>query len=85
MYGMAKGKNEIGFYVAASDCLVKNNKISGATTGILIGDSKNADWTGKFDTTRYPSRVMQDVAPFNITLIDNDITETDKPVVHLEN
>lgn len=84
MYGMAKGKTEIGFYIAASDCLIKNNQITGATTGVLIGDSKNVDWTGKFDTTKYPSRTMQDVAPFNITLIDNTITDTKMPIIHNE-
>jgi poly(beta-D-mannuronate) lyase len=85
MYGMAKGKTEIGFYIAASDCLIKNNHISNATTGILIGDSKNADWTGKFDTTKYPSRTIQDVAPFNNTLVDNTITNTKTPVMHNDN
>ena len=85
MYGMAKGKTEIGFYIAASDCLIKNNNISHTATGILIGDSKNADWTGKFDTTKYPSRALQDVAPFNNTIIDNVITGTMNPVVHNEN
>lgn len=50
MYGMAKGKTEIGFYIAASDCIIKYNRIENAVTGIVIGDSKNADWTGKFDT-----------------------------------
>lgn len=85
MYGMAKGKTEIGFYIAASDCLIKNNHITNSTTGILIGDSKNADWTGKFDTTKYPSRTLQDVAPFNNTLIDNTISGTKNPVVHNEN
>lgn len=84
MYGMAKGKSEIGFYVAAGDCAIKNNLINKCTTGILIGDSKNADWTGKFDTNRYPSRTMQDVAPYNITLEGNTITETEVPVVHNE-
>jgi poly(beta-D-mannuronate) lyase len=84
MYGMAKGKAEIGFYVAAGDCVVKNNFIDKCTTGILIGDSKNADWTGKFDSNRYPSRTMQDVAPYNIILTDNTITNTEKPVVHTE-
>lgn len=84
MYGMAKGKEEIGFYVAASDCLIKNNHISNAARGILIGDSKNADWTGKFDTQRYPSRTQQDVAPFNISLEGNTFTETETPVVHNE-
>jgi poly(beta-D-mannuronate) lyase len=85
MYGMAKGKTETGFYIAASDCLIKNNSITNSTTGILIGDSKNADWNGKFDTKRYPSRTMQDVAPFNIILVDNKITDTKTPVMHNEN
>lgn len=85
MYGMAKGKSEIGFYVAPSDCLIKNNHITSCNTGILIGDSKNADWTGKFDTTKYPSRTMQDVAPFNNTLVDNIITDTEFPVKHNDN
>jgi poly(beta-D-mannuronate) lyase len=71
MYGMAKSKTEIGFYIAASDCTIKNNHIENCTTGILVGDSKNADWTGKFDTVRYPSRVMQDVAPYNNALSNN--------------
>jgi len=71
MYGMAKGKDEIGFYIAASDCTIKNNTISNATTGILLGDSKDADWTGKFDTKRYPSPVMQSVAPLNNTIVNN--------------
>ncbi len=82
MYGMAKGKTETGFYIAASDCLIKNNRISNAATGILIGDSKNADWTGKFDTTKYPSRTMQDIAPFNNELVDNTILDTKTPVVY---
>jgi len=85
MYGMAKGKTQTGFYIAASDCTITNNHINNCTTGILIGASKNADWTGKFDTKRYPSRTMQDVAPFNITLLDNTITGTKIPVVHNEN
>ena len=71
MYGMGKGKAEVGFYIAASDCLIKNNHIEKATTGILIGDSKGEDWTGKFDTTKYPSRTLQDVAPFNNKLVGN--------------
>jgi poly(beta-D-mannuronate) lyase len=84
MYGMAKGKTEIGFYIAASDCMIKNNHISNAGTGILIGDSKNADWAGKFDTTKYPSRTIQDIAPFNNTVVDNIVTETKIPVLHNE-
>jgi len=84
MYGMAKGKTETGFYIAASDCIIKHNRITGATTGILIGDSKNADWTGKFDTNKYPSRTMQDVAPFNNEVADNTISETKTPVMHNE-
>lgn len=85
MYGMAKGKEEIGFYIAASDCLIKNNYIANATTGILIGDSKNADWKGKFDTKKYPSGTMQSVAPFNNTLVGNKIENTHTPILHNEN
>lgn len=81
MYGMAKGKEEIGFYIAASDCTLKNNMISNATTGILIGDSKDADWTGKFDTKRYPSPVMQSVAPFNNNIGDNSFKNVKTEVV----
>lgn len=71
MYGMAKGKDEIGFYIAASGCTIKNNQIKDANTGILIGDNKDEDWTGKFDTKRYPSPVMQSVAPFDNQISDN--------------
>jgi hypothetical protein len=85
MYGMAKGKTDIGFYIAASDCLIKNNHITNSTTGILIGDSKNADWTGKFDTKKYPSRTLQDIAPFNNTLIGNKVENTQSPILHNEN
>lgn len=53
MYGMAKGKTTIGFYIAASKCIIKNNRIVNANIGILVGDSKDEDWTGKFDTVRY--------------------------------
>jgi poly(beta-D-mannuronate) lyase len=81
MYGMAASKSEIGFYIAASDCVIKYNHIENAVTGILIGDSKNADWTGKFDTTRYPSRVMQDVAPYNNTVSENTFVQTQTNVV----
>ncbi|WP_293304937.1 chondroitinase-B domain-containing protein [Pedobacter sp. UBA5917] len=81
MYGMAKGKEEIGFYIAASDCVIKNNQISNATTGILIGDSKDVDWTGKFDTKRYPSPVMQNIAPFNNTIGDNGFKNVKEEVV----
>ena len=76
MYGMARGKNEIGFYIAAGDCVIKYNRIENANTGIFIGDSKNADWSGKFDTIRYPSRVFQDVAPLNNILADNTFINT---------
>lgn len=82
MYGMASGKTETGFYIAASGCTIRYNHISQAHTGILIGDSKNADWTNKFDTTRYPSRVMQDVAPFSNTLADNVFIDTKTNVVN---
>jgi poly(beta-D-mannuronate) lyase len=81
MYGMAKGKIDTGFYIAASDCIIKNNQITHCDTGILIGGSKNADWTGKFDTKRYPSRTIQDVAPFNNQLDNNAITDTKTPVL----
>jgi len=81
MYGMAKGKEDTGFYIAASNCTVTNNHISNATTGILVGDSKNTDWTGKFDTKRYPSRVMQDVAPFDNKISDNTFSTTKNPVI----
>ena len=81
MYGMAKGKIDTGFYIAASDCIIKNNYITHCDTGILIGGSKNADWTGKFDTKRYPSRTIQDVAPFNNQLDNNTITDTKTPVL----
>lgn len=84
MYGMAKGKTETGFYIAASDCILSGNKISNCQTGILIGDSKDKNWTGKFDTQKYPSRTMQDVAPFNNTLTNNTITGTKSPVVNQE-
>lgn len=73
MYGMARGKTEIGFYIAATDCIITDNTISHATTAILEGDSKNADWTGKFDVKRYPSRTMQDVAPADNIIRDNSI------------
>lgn len=69
MYGMAKGKTETGFYISASNCKIVNNTISNADTGILIGDSKNADWTGKFDVKKYPSPVLQNIQPF-----DNEIS-----------
>jgi poly(beta-D-mannuronate) lyase len=81
MYGMAKGKIDTGFYIAASDCIIRNNHIAHCDTGILVGGSKNADWTGKFDTKRYPSRTMQDVAPFNNQLDNNNITDTKTPVL----
>ena len=81
MYGMAKGKEETGFYIAASNCTVTGNKIGNATTGILIGDSKNTDWTGKFDTTRYPSRVIQDVAPFDNKIENNQFSATKRDII----
>jgi poly(beta-D-mannuronate) lyase len=82
MYGMAKGKEVTGFYIAPSGCVVKNNHITNAEVGILVGDSKNADWTGKFDVNRYPSRTMQDVAPFDNQFIDNVFTNTAKTIVY---
>jgi poly(beta-D-mannuronate) lyase len=44
VYDMANGKTEIGFYIAASDCVISNNTIANCATGILIGDSKELDW-----------------------------------------
>lgn len=85
MYGMGKGKTEIGFYIAASDCIIKNNTIKNAQTGIFIGDGKNADWTGKFDVKKYPSRTMRDIAPFNNTIEGNVFTNVKTEVVHNEN
>lgn len=82
MYGMAKGKNEIGFYIAPNHCVVKHNNISNAVTGILVGDNKNQNWTGKFDTARYPSRVMQDVAPADNQIIDNKFNNTPSTIVY---
>ncbi|TCC91635.1 hypothetical protein EZ428_07690 [Pedobacter frigiditerrae] len=76
MYGMAKGKQEIGFYIAASNCIINNNQISNATTGILVGDSKDADWKGKFDTIRYPSPVIQSIAPFDNKISGNTFSDT---------
>ncbi len=76
MYGMAKGKDNIGFYIAASNCTINRNQIVNATIGILVGDSKNADWTGKFDTKRYPSPVMQSIAPFDNKIEGNQIKNT---------
>lgn len=73
MYGMASGKTAIGFYIAATDCTITHNTITYAITAILEGDGKNADWTGKFDVKRYPSRTMQDVAPANNTIEHNII------------
>lgn len=83
MYGMANGKKETGFYIAASNCVIKNNHISNVETGILVGDNKNEDWTGKFDTTKYPSRVMQDVAPTNNEFKDNVFTNAKNTIVIL--
>jgi poly(beta-D-mannuronate) lyase len=82
MYGMAKGKIDTGFYIAASDCVIKNNLIKNCSTGILIGGSKNADWKGKFDTKRYPSSTMQDVAPFNNEVENNRISNTPVPILN---
>ncbi len=84
MYGMAKGKDEIGFYIAASDCLIKDNVIRNAFNGILIGDSKDIDWTGKFDTMRYPSPVMQNIAPFNNKIENNKTINTKNQLVKVD-
>ncbi|MEJ5995139.1 chondroitinase-B domain-containing protein [Pedobacter sp. Du54] len=83
MYGMAKGKTDVGFYIAASGCTLINNKIKQAHIGILIGDSKDADWTGKFDTVRYPSPVMQNIAPFDNKIERNIFMKTEKTILSL--
>ncbi|RYY17727.1 MAG: hypothetical protein EOO04_25025 [Chitinophagaceae bacterium] len=84
MYGMTGGKTEVGFYVAASNCTISSNEIADCKTGIYIGGSKNTDWTGKFDTKRYPSRTMQDVPPSNNIINGNRITNTETMIFHNE-
>lgn len=74
----------MGFYIAAGDCFFQQNRISNCEEVILVGDSKNADWAGKIDATRYPSHTIQDVAPFNNRLVDNVITHTGSPIVQIE-
>ncbi|MCJ8209151.1 hypothetical protein MUY27_05490 [Mucilaginibacter sp. RS28] len=81
MYGMANGKNTTGFYIAASNCKIEHNQIEDAQTGILIGDSKGVDWTGKFDTKRYPSRTIQDVPPSENQISDNRMVRTANEIV----
>lgn len=76
MYGMEKGKSAIGFYIAASNCTLTKNTIRNCTTGLLNGDGKNADWTGKFDTKRYPSPVLQNIAPFENEMRENRFKKT---------
>ncbi|MXV15080.1 chondroitinase-B domain-containing protein [Hufsiella ginkgonis] len=75
MYGMTKGKIETGFYVAPGNCTITGNQITHATIGILVGDQKDADWTGKFDTKRYPSPVIQSVAPYDNKIENNQFKE----------
>jgi poly(beta-D-mannuronate) lyase len=82
MYGMAKGKNDTGFYIAAENCVIKNNSISKAETGVLVGDNKNQNWSGKFDTVKYPSRVMQDIAPADNTIKDNIFTNNTTNILY---
>ncbi|WP_345951708.1 chondroitinase-B domain-containing protein [Mucilaginibacter sp. PAMB04274] len=82
MYGMSKGKTETGFYVAATNCVISNNHISKADVGILVGDNKNQDWTGKFDTNKYPSRVIQDIPPADNQFKNNDFTDTKQTIVY---
>ena len=81
MYGMAAGGNETGFYIAAGNIVITGNQISNAETGILIGDSKNVDWTGKFDLKRYPSRVIQDVPPSQIQILNNSFRQVQFKVI----
>lgn len=81
MYGMAKGKSETGFYIAASGCDINGNRLEKCETGILIGGGKDGDWTGKFDAKRYPSRVTQDVPPFDNRIGDNLFVSVGKETV----
>jgi hypothetical protein len=81
MYGMTIGRTEIGFYIAPTDCVISNNKINSVQTGIFIGDSKNADWTGKFDVKRYPSRTVQDVPPANNKIENNSISDAQTEIM----
>ncbi len=81
MYGMAKGKEERGFYIAASNCYVKNNTIKNTRTGILVGDSKDADFTGNFDPSKYPSGFIQNVPPFNNQVDDNTFVQVSQKVL----
>lgn len=81
MYGMAKGKEETGFYIAASDCYVKDNTIKNTRTGILVGDSKDTDFTGKFDQTKYPSSFIQNVSPFNNQIGDNTFVQVSQKIL----
>ena len=82
MYGMAKGKLETGFYIAASNCVINNNHIANAAFGILVGDNKNKNWAGKFDVNRYPSRTMQDIAPFDNAIANNDFTHVEQEITY---
>jgi len=75
MYGMTQGRTEVGFYVAATNCTISANKINHTGTGILVGDAKNEDWTGKFDTKRYPSRTLRDVPPASNTIAHNKFSQ----------
>jgi poly(beta-D-mannuronate) lyase len=77
---MAKGDKDVGFYIAPTQCKIMGNKISNVNTGILIGDSKDLDWTGKFDVKRYPSRTMQDVPPSDNNIGNNQITSATVPI-----
>jgi len=82
LYGMAHGRKAIGFYVAATQCVVKYNKFENVTTGILTGDRKNMDWADKFDVKVYPSRTKQDVSPKQNTISNNTFTNVKVNVVN---
>lgn len=84
MYGMARGKAEMGFYIAASDCVVKDNQLENCGVGILVGGDKGRDWTGKFNVKRYPSGTLQNVAPFNNSISDNRFISTKTEMVVAE-
>ncbi|WP_207532310.1 chondroitinase-B domain-containing protein [Desertivirga arenae] len=81
LYGAGKGKMETGFYVAPSNCVIKTNQIRDCETGILVGDSKNIDLTGRFDPARYPSPLQQNIAPFDNKIESNTFKNVKQEVI----
>ncbi|WP_207423538.1 chondroitinase-B domain-containing protein [Desertivirga brevis] len=81
LYGAAKGKLETGFYIAPSKCVIESNQIRDCETGILVGDSKNTDLTGRFDPAKYPSPLQQNIAPFDNRIEKNKFKNVKKEIV----